>query len=185
MNNFKFRRHLLFTIFFVINFNLAWSQNDFTLIDKTVKFGMRHAENRKINAVIVHSTFNNAGGEKYDIELVIKQFSHYKVCSHYIIGRDGNVYYLVNEKNVAIHAGKSQLPNGKRNINANSIGIELLTSFDEAPTKEQIKSLTFLVNDIKNRFNIEYVLRHSDIAPDRKTDPWNMDWEAFLKGIDP
>jgi len=27
-------------------------------------------------------------------------------------------------------------------------------------------------------------LRHSDIAPGRKTDPWNMDWDDFLKRID-
>jgi len=40
-----------------------------------------------------------------------------------------------------------------------------------------------LVKDIKSRYNIKYVLRHSDIAPDRKTDPWNMNWADFLKRI--
>ena len=164
---------------------MVWSQTEYTIIDKTVKFGVRQAENRKINAVIVHSTFNNSGGDRYDIDLIIKQFSHYGVSSHYVIGRDGSVYSLVYEKNIAFHAGKSQLPNGQRNINANTIGIELITSFDEAPTEQQINSLILLVNDIKKRHNIEYVLRHSEIAPDRKTDPWNMNWEEFLKRINP
>ena len=160
------------------------SQNDYSIIDKTVTFGMREAVNRKINAVIVHSVFNNLGGEKYDIDLIIKQFSHYGVSSHYIIGRDGSIYYLVNEKNIAFHAGKSQLPNGQTNLNSSTIGIELVTSFDEAPTPEQIKALTLLVNDIRKRYKIDYVLRHSDIAPGRKTDPWNMDWDGFIKGIE-
>ena len=160
------------------------AENEVKIIDKTVNFGMRTAENRNINAVIVHSTFNNSGGEKYDIDLVIKQFSRYGVSSHYVIGRDGSIYQLVNENNVSFHAGKSQLPNGQTNLNSCTIGVELMTSFDEAPTEQQILSLTLLVNDIKKRFKIEFVLRHSDIAPDRKTDPWNMDWEGFLAGID-
>ncbi len=168
--------------------SLVWSENDtnvkeFVVIDKTVNFGMRVAENRSVKAVIIHSTFNNSGGEKYDIDLIIKQFSRYGVSAHYVIGRDGTIYSLVNEKNVAYHAGKSQLPNGQTNLNACTIGVELMTSFDEAPTPEQINALALLVKDIKSRYIIEYVLRHSDIAPERKTDPWNMDWEGFLEKL--
>lgn len=159
------------------------SQNDYKVIDKKVSFGHRVEKNRTINTVIIHSTFNNLGGEKYDIDLVIKQFSQYGVSAHYVIGRTGSIYQLVNEKDVAFHAGKSQLPNGQTNLNASTIGIELMTSFDEAPTADQIKALTSLVNDITKRYKIEYVLRHSDIAPDRKTDPWNMDWAGFMHEI--
>ena len=180
----NFKRLQFFVVFFLVSMSFVSAENELKIIDKTVNFGMRTAENRNINAVIVHSTFNNSGGEKYDIDLVIKQFSRYGVSSHYVIGRDGSIYQLVNEKNVSFHAGKSQLPNGQTNLNSCTIGIELITSFDEAPTEQQIQSLTMLVNDIKKRFKIEFVLRHSDIAPDRKTDPWNMDWEGFLAGID-
>ena len=178
-----FKRIQFIVLFFIINMPFVWGECEFTIIDKSVSFGMRTTENRNIKAIIVHSTFNNSGGEKYDIDLVIKQFSHYGVSAHYVIGRDGSIYSLVNEKNVSFHAGKSQLPNGQTNLNSCTIGIELMTSFDEAPTEQQIHSLTLLVNDIKQRYKIEYVLRHSDIAPDRKTDPWNMDWEGFLAGI--
>ena len=96
-----------------------------------------------------------------------------------VLARNGAIYRLVNEKNIAYHAGKSQLPDGRKSVNSCSIGIELVTSFSEAPTEAQINALVELVKDIKNRYKIKYVLRHSDIAPERKTDPWNMDWENF------
>jgi len=150
------------------------------VIDKKVNFGYKMANNRTIDVIVIHSTFNNSGGEKYDVDLVIKQFSKYGVSSHYLIGRDGSVYQLVDEKNIAYHAGVSSLPDGRTGLNICSIGIELITSFDESPTNAQIKALAALVNDIKNRYKINYVVRHSDIAPGRKTDPWKMDWEAFL-----
>ncbi len=177
------RYAILLLTFSVSVSQLCWSQNKQSIIDKTLDFGFRSAENRTIDAVIVHSTFNNSGGEKYDINLVIKQFSRYGVSSHYVIGRDGEIYKLVDEKNVSYHAGKSQLPDGRTSVNTCSVGIELMTSFDESPTEEQINALTSLVKDIKNRYKIKYVLRHSDIAPGRKTDPWNMNWEAFLEKL--
>ena len=162
------------------------AQKKLTFVDKAVNFGFRPAENRTIDAVIVHSVYNASGGEKYDVDLVIKQFSTYGVSSHYVIGREGNIYQLVNEKNVSFQAGKSSLPDGRTNVNTCSIGIELITTNDslDTPTEKQICSLVSLVKDIKNRHKIKYVLRHSDIAPGRKTDPWNMNWKAFLKQLE-
>lgn len=173
---------LLLTISVFFN-QFCWSNDTPTIIDKRVNFGFRSSENRTIDVIIVHSTFNNSGGEKYDIDLVIKQFSRYGVSSHYVIGRNGEIYELVDEKNVSYHAGKSQLPDGRTAVNTCSIGIELMTSFDESPTNDQIDALTLLVKDIQSRYQIKYILRHSDIAPGRKTDPWNMDWEVFLKKL--
>jgi N-acetyl-anhydromuramyl-L-alanine amidase AmpD len=92
---------------------------------------------------------------------------------------------LVDEKNISFQAGKSSLPDGRTNVNSCSIGIELITTKDslDAPTELQIKSLTALVKDIESRYKIKYILRHSDIAPGRKTDPWNLNWDEFMKGI--
>lgn len=154
------------------------------IINKKVSFGFAPNPNRNINTVIVHSTFNNSGGEKYDIDLVIKQFSTYGVSAHYVLGRDGKIYQLVDEKDNSYHAGKSSLPDGTTNVNSCSIGIEIMTSYTESPTEEQTKALLNLINDIKTRYKIKYVLRHSDIAPVRKTDPWNFDWESFKKRLD-
>lgn len=154
------------------------------IINKKVSFGYAPNPNRIINTVVVHSTFNNSGGEKYDIDLVIKQFSTYGVSAHYVIGRDGKIYQLVDEKDNSYHAGKSSLPDGTTNVNSCSIGIEVMTSFTEAPTEAQMQALLNLIENIKKRYAIKYVLRHSDIAPNRKTDPWNFDWDGFKKRLE-
>ncbi len=176
-------RLILLGLFFVMSLPMAWSQTKLKTIDKTVHFGMHQCTNRKVDVVIVHSVFNASEGDKYDVDLVIKQFSHYRVSSHYLIGRDGTIYQLVKEKNISYHAGHSQLPDGRTGLNSCSIGIELITSNEDAPTDAQTNSLVALVKDIKNRYKIKYVLRHSDIAPGRKTDPWNLNWEDFQKRL--
>lgn len=176
-------RIIIISLFLSINFSTLSSQSKLNIIDKTVSFGMRTAQLRNINTIIVHSVYNASGGDIYDIDLVIKEFSHYGVSSHYVIGRDGTIYQLVKEKNVSFHAGKSSLPDGRSGVNSCSIGIELLDSTGSSPTELQIQSLTLLVKDIQKRYPIKYVLRHSDIAPGRKTDPWNMDWDDFLRRI--
>jgi len=166
-----------------LNISFVSSQSKLKIIDKTVNFGIRTSQLRNIDVVIVHSVYNASGGDKYDVDLIINQFSRYHVSSHYIIGREGTIYQLVKEKNVSFHAGKSSLPDGRKGVNTCSIGIELADSTGDAPTELQIRSLTALVKDIKSRYHIKYVLRHSDIAPGRKTDPWNMDWADFLRRI--
>ena len=169
----------------LIAFTVVYAQNGLKIIDKTVNFGMRPVKNRSIDVVIIHSVYNASGGDKYNIDSVIKQFSHYRVSSHYVIGREGSIYQLVKEKNISSQAGKSSLPDGRTAVNSCSIGIELITSKDslDAPTEPQIYALVALVKDIKSRYNIKYVLRHSDIAPIRKTDPWNMNWDDFLNKL--
>lgn len=151
------------------------------IIDKPVNKGFRTKEDRQINSVIIHSAYNKSGGDKYSVNLLLKQFSRYHVSAHYLIDRQGNIYRLVNEKKVAFHAGKSTLPDGCTSVNNCSLGIELLTSYTDSPTEQQLNSLILLVKDIKSRYDIRFVLRHSDIAPHRKTDPWNLDWESFLR----
>lgn len=178
----KIKMYILF-VFSILLVNSARSQEKLTIIDKAVRFGFRPAYNRTIDAVIIHSVFNASGGDKYDVDLVIKQFSHYDVSAHYVIGRDGSIYKLVDEKNVSYQAGKSSLPDGRTAVNSCSIGIEIITSMYESPTNAQINSVVNLVNDIKRRHKIKYVLRHSDIAPGRKTDPWNMNWKDFLSRL--
>lgn len=170
----------LSTIIIVFLFSSTTALSQINVVNKTVNFGMKTVDQRTIDVIIIHSTFNNSGGSKYDVDLIIKQFSHYNVSSHYLIDRTGIIYLLVDEKNIAYHAGVSKLPNGRTGLNSCSLGIELVNSFDESPTEEQFNSLIKLVKDIQKRHNISYILRHSDIAPVRKTDPWNFDWERFL-----
>ena len=170
-------------IFLITSSLSAFAGDSLNIVNKKVSFGFAPNSNRNVNAVIVHSTFNNSGGDKYDIDLVLKQFSTYGVSAHYVIGRDGIVYRVVDEQNVSYHAGKSSLPDGRTDVNSCSIGIEIMTSYKESPTDKQVVSLIGLINSIKKRHTINYVLRHSDIAPVRKTDPWNMDWKAFQQKL--
>ena len=67
-----------------------------------------------------------------------------KVSSHFLINRVGKIYRLVQDHHIAWHAGKSSW--GKyRNLNRNSIGIELVNKGHQFGyqnfTKKQILSL--------------------------------------------
>ncbi len=98
-----------------------------------------------------------------------------KVSSHYVVDRDGTVYQLVSENCVAWHAGESAW-GSEKNLNRNSIGIELIGEPhkpDGTYTEQQYSRLKVLLTSLKNRYGIEphNVVGHSDIAPERKTDP--------------
>ncbi len=98
------------------------------------------------------------------------------VAPHYLVDRDGIVRRLVKDEDIAFHAGVSQVPDGRKNVNGFSIGIEIINTLDGAYTDKQYASVKNLLVFLKNRYTIKYVLGHDDIAPGRKTDPWNFDW---------
>jgi N-acetylmuramoyl-L-alanine amidase len=108
-----------------------------------------------------------------------------KVSAHYTIAEDGTVYAHVPEARRAWHAGRSYWA-GTRNVNACSIGIELVNPGHEfgyrAFPQSQIASLTGLCRDILSRHPIppSRVLGHSDVAPARKEDPGELfPWQAL------
>jgi N-acetylmuramoyl-L-alanine amidase len=102
-----------------------------------------------------------------------------KVSAHYLVEEDGRVFALVPEARRAWHAGKS-FWRGRTDINAASVGVEIVNPGHELgyrPFPEaQIAALIELVADIRSRWTIpdERILGHSDIAPDRKTDPGEL-----------
>lgn len=172
-------KNLLMSIF-LLQTVLLLANDSLRIVQYPVSFGHSKATQRTVDAVIIHSTFNNSGGALYDIDKIVAQFARYGVSSHYVVDREGVVYQLVALHNVAYHAGRSVLPNGASNVNSRSIGIELMTSFDDAPTEAQIGTVVDLLKHIRQQYDFKYLLRHSDIAPGRKTDPWNMDWKDFV-----
>ncbi len=143
---------------------------------------------RTIDTIIIHSTYNAIGGDVYDMERVIEQFRTYKVTSHYLITRDGTIYQLSPNEAVAYHAGAGKMPDGSRIdiINNFSLGIELIYTKTESPNETQYQSLSQLVNYLRQQYNIplENILGQNEIAPERKTDPWNFDWEYFYPLIE-
>lgn len=178
--NFMQNRILLVIIsLFFLSQDIIKGENQPEVINKKVNFGRKNTSGKKNDVIIIHSVYNASGGDQYDVDLIIRQFAKYGVCAHYLIDREGTIFRMIDEKDIAYHAGASKLPDGSTGINNRSIGIEIITSLTEAPTEAQITAAKQLVKDIQSRHNIKYVLRHSDIAPGRKTDPWNMDWDAF------
>jgi N-acetylmuramoyl-L-alanine amidase len=102
-----------------------------------------------------------------------------KVSAHYMIDEDGTIYRLVPEDKRAWHAGVA-FWRGVRDVNARSIGIELVNPGHEFGYREfsavQIEALIALLKDIAARHEImpgNYV-GHSDIAPLRKEDPGEL-----------
>lgn len=108
-----------------------------------------------------------------------------KVSAHYLVDEDGEVFRLVAEDKRAWHAGVSQWA-GNRDINASSIGIEIVNPGHEwgyRPFAEsQMDALTELARAIVARHPIapQCVLGHSDIAPERRQDPGELfDWRRL------
>ncbi len=102
-----------------------------------------------------------------------------KVSAHYTIDRDGTVYAHVPEARRAWHAGLSFWA-GVRNVNARSIGIEIVNpghEFGYVPfTDDQIAAAIDLASGILARHPIPQrnVVGHSDVAPMRKQDPGEL-----------
>ena len=105
-----------------------------------------------------------------------------KVSAHYLVDEDGATYALVAEDRRAWHAGQS-FWRGARDVNARSIGIELVNpghEFGYRPFPEaQMQALFELCRGILARHPIpaRNVVGHSDVAPERKQDPGELfDW---------
>ncbi|MEX0300636.1 MAG: N-acetylmuramoyl-L-alanine amidase [Kordiimonas sp.] len=132
-------------------------------------------EGVSVDTVVLHYTGMRTGDEA----LSRMCDSGAKVSAHYMIEEDGSLFKLVPEGKRAWHAGVSHWK-GRSNINHNSIGIELVNTgheFGYAPFPEkQINALLKLLRAIDGRHKIPRIgyIGHSDIAPDRKTDPGEL-----------
>jgi len=93
-----------------------------------------------------------------------------RVSSHFLIRRDGELLQFVPCSLRAWHAGASQWK-GRERCNDFSIGIELEGCDDKRFEDAQYLALNRLLGELRQRFPIEAVTGHSDIAPGRKTDP--------------
>ncbi|MCA9365216.1 MAG: N-acetylmuramoyl-L-alanine amidase [Candidatus Moranbacteria bacterium] len=147
--------------------------------DNLISWGHQKTSGRTIDTIIVHSVYNATGGDEHDLKKILGIFKDYDVSAHYIIERDGTINRLVNEKDVSWHAGAGQTPDGRSNVNGFSIGIEMIAQKGVGYKSAQYDALKSLIKDIEGRYNIKYVIGHKDIAPDRKEDPWDFDWDQI------
>jgi len=149
-------------------------------ISKKISWGFASVPGeRKIDTIIIHSSYDALGSDPYSVEGLLKEYRVYGVAPHYLIDRDGKVYQLVADQDVAYHAGVSRISDGRENVNNFSLGIELMNKEDGKYTGKQYVGLKKLVDNLKKKYPIKYVLGHNQISSGRKTDPWNFDWNEL------
>ena len=123
---------------------------------------------RKPNYVIIHHT------AQHSTEQTLKTFTLPKtqVSAHYVIGRDGQTFHMLNDYLRTWHGGVARWGN-VTDINSVSIGIELDNDGTEPFQEAQLSSLLKVLSSLKKTYNIPAAnfIGHGDIAPVRKSDP--------------
>lgn len=179
--------------------------NDFRLPSQNSK-----VRTKEITHVMLHFISNavEKPHDPHNVDDVHSIFTEYGISAHYMIGRDGEVYQLVDEDRVAFHAGKGSVPGYpeyQNKMNDYSIGIELLAlgtrdemlsmisgeiydSIDPSDigyTDAQYHSLNLLLEDIYKQHpsvlkDRKHVVGHDEYAQGRKTDPGSLfDWSKI------
>ena len=143
-------------------------------LDQVIRIPSPNHNERRPNYVILHDTSND------NIERPLKTLTDpaREVSAHYLIGRDGTLYQLVDEQRRAWHAGQS-FWGGLTDLNSASIGIELDNTGEEPYADAQITRLLGLLRELQARYRIPAanILGHGDIALRRKIDPgWQFPW---------
>ena len=105
---------------------------------------------------LIHSDFTDLAGVR--------------VSSHLLIARDGRITQFVPFDKRAWHAGESCY-DGQTDCNDFSIGIELEGTDNDPYRHEQYSQLSGLVDLLAIEYPVAAVVGHSDIAPNRKSDP--------------
>lgn len=108
------------------------------------------------------------------------------VSYHYIAGREGDIYQLVQESRRAWHAGKSHWL-GKDGCNDFTVGVALSYHPDEGEyPAAQLDAAATLVADILQRrgLDITRMTGHADVSPGRKYDPYAaFPWGHFNRAV--
>ena len=154
-----------------------------TTLNYSPNFDLKKRKVKEIKFIIFHYT-----GIKNEKEAISQLTSiKSKVSSHYFIKTNGDIVTLVPDLYIAWHAGVSSWKRYK-SINKYSIGIEISNPGHKYSykkfSKKQIKSIlnlsSFLIKKYKIKSN--FILGHSDIAPDRKQDPGEkFPWKYLSK----
>jgi N-acetylmuramoyl-L-alanine amidase len=147
--------------------------------DRTIYVPSPNHNERRPNYVILHDTTSD------NAEHALKTLTDpvREVSAHYLIGRDGVLYQLVDEHRRAWHAGAAYW-GGNADLNSSSIGIELDNTGDEPYAEIQVMRLLGLLKDLRERHKIPAAnfLGHGDVAIRRKVDPSrHFPWERLAQ----
>ena len=152
-----------------------------------------------ISLIVIHSislpsrNYNNDNVELFFLNNLdiskneyFKEISDLKVSSHLYIKRSGRIIQFVPFDKRAWHAGISNYK-GKEDCNDFSIGIELEGCDDDIYEEEQYKSLIQVTKALIEEYDLiskKRIVGHSDIAPERKTDPGKyFEWNRYLDNV--
>ncbi|MEE8208183.1 MAG: 1,6-anhydro-N-acetylmuramyl-L-alanine amidase AmpD [Nitrosomonadaceae bacterium] len=106
-----------------------------------------------------------------------------KVSAHFFIRRNGEIIQFVPCGKRAWHAGVSCWQ-GKTCCNDFSIGVEIEGSDTVPFTASQYVALVTLTIELSKAYPIVDITGHSDIAPERKTDPGPyFDWKRYREAL--
>ena len=165
---------------------------------KSPNFNERPDPNN-ISLIVIHSislpsrNYNNDNVESFFLNNLdistneyFKEISDLKVSSHLYIKRSGQIIQFVPFDKRAWHAGISNYK-GKEDCNDFSIGIELEGCDDDTYEEEQYKSLVQVTKALIEEYDLiskKRITGHSDIAPERKTDPGKyFEWNRYLDNV--
>jgi len=144
--------------------------------------GPRH-EPARIDMLVLHYTGMTTAAAA--LERLCDPDAH--VSAHYVVEENGAVWQLVPESRRAFHAGVSCWE-GESDLNAVSLGIEIVNPGHEWGYRRfpeaQMTSVERLCRDLVARHSIPLhrVVGHSDIAPERKSDPGELfDWARLAR----
>ena len=106
-----------------------------------------------------------------------------RLSSHFLVRRDGELLQFVPVQRRAWHAGASCW-RGRSRCNDFSIGVELEGVDESAFEDIQYARLNELLRALRGSLPLNDIAAHSDVAPDRKTDPGaHFDWARLLADL--
>ena len=154
-----------------------------TTLNYSPNFDKNKRKPKEIKFLILHYT--GMKKEKNAINKLTNEKS--KVSCHYIIKNNGEILTLVPDLYTSWHAGISAWKNFKF-LNKNSIGIEISNpgheNFYKKFSKKQVNSIQNLILFLIKIYKIKknFILGHSDIAPESKKDPGErFPWKYLSK----
>jgi N-acetylmuramoyl-L-alanine amidase len=125
---------------------------------------------RRPVVVVLHATEQDS--VERSLHTLRTRNRHGRVSAHYLVGRDGTIYQLVDDLDRAWHAGAGSWGTID-NLNAASLGIELDNDGRSPFPDTQVEALLRLLADVtaRNRIDRRALVAHGDMAPTRKRDP--------------
>ena len=129
--------------------------------------------------IVIHAT--EEGSAEQALHTLRTANSGGPVSAHYLVGRDGRIYQLVDDGDRAWQAGAGRWGTITE-LNSASIGIELDNDGETPFAPAEIDALIRLLDDLCTRLGIprDAIIAHADLAPARKRDPgFRFPWKQL------